>query len=315
MRKLPLVTIDGETARDFDDAVYCEPRGKGFRLIVAIADVSHYVAHGDALDREALNRGNSVYFPRRVIPMLPEVLSNGLCSLNPQVDRLCMVCDMNIDAHGDIADYRFYPSVMWSHARFTYTAVAEILAGPAGRGGAATSRTGAASDPSVPAVSRAGEIAREARRHRFRDHRNADDVRRARQDRAHRAGGAQRRSPHHRGMHAGGQRVRVRYSAPSTSSRRCTACTRDRPRKDCSGCANFSRDSASNWAAVKRRARTITPRCSSASRAVPTPSYCKRRCCVRCARPCTARTTSGISGSRTRLTPISLRRSGVIPIC
>ncbi len=132
VRKLPLVTIDGETARDFDDAVYCEPRGKGFRLLVAIADVSHYVAHGDALDREALNRGNSVYFPRRVIPMLPEVLSNGLCSLNPQVDRLCMVCDMTIDAHGDVTDYRFYPSVMWSHARFTYTVVAEILENPQG---------------------------------------------------------------------------------------------------------------------------------------------------------------------------------------
>ncbi len=132
VRKLPLVTIDGETARDFDDAVYCEPRGKGFRLLVAIADVSHYVDHGDALDREALNRGNSVYFPRRVIPMLPEVLSNGLCSLNPQVDRLCMVCDMNIDAHGDVTEYRFYPSVMWSHARFTYTVVAEILKDPQG---------------------------------------------------------------------------------------------------------------------------------------------------------------------------------------
>ena len=132
VRKLPLVTIDGETARDFDDAVYCEPRGKGFRLLVAIADVSHYVAHGDALDAEARNRGNSVYFPRRVIPMLPEVLSNGLCSLNPEVDRLCMVCDMSIDAHGAVGKYEFYPAVMWSHARFTYTAVAEILAQPQG---------------------------------------------------------------------------------------------------------------------------------------------------------------------------------------
>ena len=132
VRKLPLVTIDGETARDFDDAVYCEPRGKGFRLLVAIADVSHYVAHGDALDAEARNRGNSVYFPRRVIPMLPEVLSNGLCSLNPEVDRLCMVCDMNIDAHGVVTDYRFYPAVMWSHARLTYTAVAAVLAEPQG---------------------------------------------------------------------------------------------------------------------------------------------------------------------------------------
>ncbi|HVK55352.1 MAG TPA: ribonuclease R [Burkholderiales bacterium] len=124
---LPLVTIDGETARDFDDAVYCEPQGKGFRLLVAIADVSHYVKPKDALDQEALNRGNSVYFPRRVIPMLPEELSNGLCSLNPEVDRLCMVCDMNISANGDIKQYRFYPAVMHSHARLTYTKVAAML--------------------------------------------------------------------------------------------------------------------------------------------------------------------------------------------
>ena len=132
LRGLPLVTIDGETARDFDDAVYCERRGRGWRLVVAIADVSHYVAHGDALDREARARGNSVYFPRRVIPMLPEALSNGLCSLNPEVDRLCMACDMTIDARGEVADYRFYPAVMWSHARLTYTAVAAMLAEPAG---------------------------------------------------------------------------------------------------------------------------------------------------------------------------------------
>ena len=126
--KLPLVTIDGETARDFDDAVYCEPHGKGFRLVVAIADVSHYVQSGDALDKEALNRGNSVYFPRRVIPMLPEELSNGLCSLNPNVDRLCMVCDMQISKQGEIENYRFYASVMFSHARLTYTQVAAMLA-------------------------------------------------------------------------------------------------------------------------------------------------------------------------------------------
>jgi ribonuclease R len=132
LRKLPLVTIDGETARDFDDAVYCEPCGKGFRLVVAIADVSYYVKHGDALDAEARTRGNSVYFPRRVIPMLPEILSNGLCSLNPEVGRLCMACDMTIDAHGDVEDYRFYPGVMWSHARLTYTAVAEVLANQQG---------------------------------------------------------------------------------------------------------------------------------------------------------------------------------------
>ena len=132
LRKLPLVTIDGETARDFDDAVYAEPKGKGFRLVVAIADVSHYVGHGDALDIEARNRGNSVYFPRRVIPMLPEVLSNGLCSLNPEVERLCMVCDMTIDGRGDVGEYKFYAAVMWSHARLTYTAVADMLAEPKG---------------------------------------------------------------------------------------------------------------------------------------------------------------------------------------
>ncbi len=130
--KLPLVTIDGETARDFDDAVYCEPNGSGFRLVVAIADVSAYVKSGDALDKEAINRGNSVYFPRRVIPMLPEELSNGLCSLNPNVERLCMVCDMQISAEGDIQKHRFYPSVMFSHARLTYTQVADMLANPQG---------------------------------------------------------------------------------------------------------------------------------------------------------------------------------------
>jgi len=132
LRELPLVTIDGETARDFDDAVYAEPKGRGFRLVVAIADVGHYVGQGDALDVEAKNRGNSVYFPRRVIPMLPEVLSNGLCSLNPEVERLCMVCDMTIDAHGEITGYEFYPAVMWSHARLTYNAVATMLAEPNG---------------------------------------------------------------------------------------------------------------------------------------------------------------------------------------
>ncbi|MBI1905874.1 MAG: VacB/RNase II family 3'-5' exoribonuclease, partial [Rhodocyclales bacterium] len=124
---LPLVTIDGETARDFDDAVYCERKGKGFRLVVAIADVSHYVTAGGDLDGDAYARGNSVYFPRRVIPMLPEKLSNGLCSLNPQVERLCMVCDMEIAGTGALRRYRFYPAVMFSHARLTYEEVAAAL--------------------------------------------------------------------------------------------------------------------------------------------------------------------------------------------
>ncbi len=124
---LPLVTIDGETAKDFDDAVWCERAGAGFRLIVAIADVSHYVRDGDALDRDARERGTSVYFPRRVIPMLPEALSNELCSLKPLVDRLCMVCDMQIGADGAIKSYKFYPAVMHSRARLTYTQVWEAL--------------------------------------------------------------------------------------------------------------------------------------------------------------------------------------------
>jgi ribonuclease R len=132
LRKLELVTIDGETARDFDDAVYCEKTKEGFRLIVAIADVSHYVRDGDALDKEARERGNSVYFPRRVIPMLPERLSNGLCSLNPDVERLCMACDMSIGPKGQIGKYRFYPAVMRSRARLTYTVVAAALESPQG---------------------------------------------------------------------------------------------------------------------------------------------------------------------------------------
>ena len=137
---IPLVTIDGEDARDFDDAVYCEPAkiGKGraavpgWRLLVAIADVSHYVATGTAIDIDAYDRATSVYFPRRVIPMLPEKLSNGLCSLNPEVERLCMVCDMLVSADGEVSAYQFYPAVMWSHARFTYTEVAAILANTRG---------------------------------------------------------------------------------------------------------------------------------------------------------------------------------------
>ncbi|MCK4866118.1 MAG: ribonuclease R [Gammaproteobacteria bacterium] len=127
IRDLPLVTIDGEDARDFDDAVFVESNPKGWRLLVAIADVSHYVDLNTALDKEAHERGTSVYFPERVIPMLPEVLSNGLCSLNPDVDRLCMVCDMQLDKKGKVESYSFFEGVMRSHCRFTYTKVAEII--------------------------------------------------------------------------------------------------------------------------------------------------------------------------------------------
>lgn len=127
LRHLPLVTIDGEDSRDFDDAVYCEPHGKGWRLLVAIADVAHYVKEGSALDLEAKNRGNSVYFPGRVIPMLPEILSNGLCSLNPKVDRLCMVCEMFVTATGMVRKSRFFEGVMRSFARLTYTEMAAMV--------------------------------------------------------------------------------------------------------------------------------------------------------------------------------------------
>ncbi|MDH0897255.1 MULTISPECIES: ribonuclease R [unclassified Pseudomonas] len=137
LRHLPFVTIDGEDARDFDDAVYCEKNSGrwklfsgGWKLYVAIADVSHYVKVGSALDAEAEKRGNSVYFPERVVPMLPEELSNGLCSLNPQVDRLAMVCEMSMSKSGELVDYQFYEAVIHSHARLTYNKVSYMLEQP-----------------------------------------------------------------------------------------------------------------------------------------------------------------------------------------
>ncbi len=131
LRHLPLVTIDGADSRDFDDAVFCEAKPKGWRLLVSIADVSHYVQPGSPLDQEARSRGNSVYFPDRVIPMLPEVLSNGLCSINPEVDRLCMTCELYIDSQGEVKRSKFYPAVMRSHARLVYDDVAALLEGDA----------------------------------------------------------------------------------------------------------------------------------------------------------------------------------------
>lgn len=128
LRRLPFVTIDGEDAKDFDDAVYCEPVKGGYLLYVAIADVSHYVKPGTALDREAYQRGNSVYFPGQVVPMLPEKLANGLCSLKPEVDRLCLVAEMRIDRGGAVTGFHFYEGVFRSHARLTYTQVAAVIA-------------------------------------------------------------------------------------------------------------------------------------------------------------------------------------------
>ena len=130
LRDLALVTIDGEDARDFDDAVYAEKRpGGGYRVVVAIADVSHYVRLDSALNEEAEERGTSVYFPHFVLPMLPEALSNGLCSLNPHVDRLCMVCDLKLSRTGRVTGYEFYPAVMHSKARLTYTQVGQYFEG------------------------------------------------------------------------------------------------------------------------------------------------------------------------------------------
>ena len=127
LRDTALLTIDGEDARDFDDAVFCKKTPKGWKLLVAIADVSHYVQVNSELDKEAKNRSTSVYFPEQVIPMLPEILSNGLCSLNPHVDRLCMVCELFIDEQGKVLRTRFFDAVMRSHARMTYNEVAKIL--------------------------------------------------------------------------------------------------------------------------------------------------------------------------------------------
>jgi len=129
LRDVNLVTIDGADARDFDDAVFCEPSGKGYRLLVAIADVAHYVEKGLPLDKQAIRRGTSVYFPDRVVPMLPEVLSNGLCSLKPKVDRLCLVCEMRVDADGKVSRSKFYEAVMRSSARLTYGQVSDFLTG------------------------------------------------------------------------------------------------------------------------------------------------------------------------------------------
>jgi ribonuclease R len=134
LRSMPLVTIDGADAKDFDDAVYCEPHGDGWRLIVAIADVSHYVRADSPLDKEARARGTSVYFPDRVVPMLPEELSNGLCSLNPHVDRLCLVCEMHVTRGGEVTRSRFYDAVMRSAARLTYTEAAGMLVAARPRG-------------------------------------------------------------------------------------------------------------------------------------------------------------------------------------
>ena len=163
LRGLPLVTIDGADAKDFDDAVHCAPRPGGWKLTVAIADVSHYVTPGSALDREAALRGTSVYFPGRVVPMLPERLSNGICSLNPEADRLCLACEMHVDRRGRVTRAFFRDAVMRSRARLTYEEVeAALFAGDAG----ARRRLGGRLLPSLEALREVYVVLRQARRRR-----------------------------------------------------------------------------------------------------------------------------------------------------
>ena len=204
LRSLAFVTIDGETARDFDDAVYCERGAKGFKLWVAIADVSQYVKPGDALDSEAYNRGNSVYFPRRVIPMLPEELSNELCSLNSRSPG--MVCEMEVTSGGVVRAYDL-------------SGASTRRRGCGDAGGRRDRRArgrSAGAGALVPHIRRSTKShgapgpARQARCHRFRVGRDADDLRCAGQDRAHRAHPEERRAPPHRGVHARGQRFGFR---------------------------------------------------------------------------------------------------------
>jgi len=167
LRAVPFVTIDGEDARDFDDAVFCERRPRGaWRLMVAIADVSYYVRPGSPLDLEGERRGNSVYFPDYVVPMLPEKLSNGLCSLNPEVDRLAMVCEMNITGAGEIRSYRFFEAVIHSHARLTYNKVSDMLERPDSEPGQAMRAQYAAVVPHVENLHGLYRVLRQARTER-----------------------------------------------------------------------------------------------------------------------------------------------------
>jgi exoribonuclease R len=315
LREPALVTIDGETARDFDDAVYCERKGKGFRLVVAIADVSHYVKDGDALDKDARERGTSVYFPRRVIPMLPEALSNELCSLKPDVDRLCMVCDMNVTAEGRIAKYEFYPAVMHSRARLTYTQVWSWLSDPVDRAARIEGHCCRGSTPSTRCSRPAGR-ARGARRDRLRQRRDAARVRRQGQDRAHRAGRAQRRAQADRGMHARRERLHGGVPRRVTSTLRLYRVHEGPTPEKLAGAARLSRELGAG--AVRRRQprpRPITRRSVADQGQARTTRCCKRCSCARCSRRATGPTTSATSGFRTRRMRISRRPSAAIPTC
>ena len=222
--------------------MYCERKGKGFRLIVAIADVSHYVRDGDALDADARERGTSVYFPRRVIPMLPEELSNGLCSLKPKVDRLCMVCDMQISARARSSRYAFYPAVMHSQARLTYTQVWDWLsAGKAAKARRREARCCRTSQNLYAVYQGAGRRrARSVARSTSTPSRSQIDVRRARQDRADRAGAAQRRAQLIEECMLAANVCAADFLHEAPAARRFTGCTRGRRRTSSRRCASFS---------------------------------------------------------------------------
>ena len=261
------MTIDGIDARDFDDAVFAEPSAHGWRLLVAIADVSHYVQPDTPLDREARLRGTSVYFPDRVIPMLPEELSNGLCSLNPNVDRLCFVCEMTVTPRGEVTRSRFFDAVMRSHARLTYEEAAEILAESKPRSKHAQLK------PALAHLNDVYEALRGARERRgaidFDLHGNEDPARRARQGRERAPGPAARDAQDHRGMHDRGER-RVRETHEEGADPRSLPRSR-RPggRASSRSCSCFCVPSDSSSAAPRRSRRRSSTGSSRRSRAGP----------------------------------------------
>ncbi len=314
LRKLPFVTIDGEDARDFDDAVYCEKRTLGgWRLWVAIADVSHYVRPGSALDEEAAHRGNSVYFPERVVPMLPEALSNGLCSLKPAVDRLAMVCEMELSADGQAVQVPFlrggHPLPCPPHLHPGGRGAGEGL--PPGGGQAPGARSQA------PAQSLQG-IARgpgQARCDRFRNRGNPHHLRRAAQDRSHRAGGAQRRPQADRGVHAVRQRRRGGFLRGQRAAHAVPG-ARGSHRGETGEPAQVSRRTGPGPAAAAPSPRPcITSTCCCRSQIARMPTSSRPCCCARCARRSTSRRTTAISACTTRPMPTSPRPSGATRTC
>jgi ribonuclease R len=328
LRELPVVTIDGETARDFDDAVYCEPEGKGWRLVVAIADVSFYVKPGDALDKDAFDRGNSVYFPRRVIPMLPEALSNGLCSLNPDVERMCMVCDMQVDAKGQIKRYKFYPSVMRSKARMTYTKVYDMIVDPAGK----TAKEYAWLLPHVQNLYALYQALAKSREQRgaiefetietlmmFNDQGKIERIVPSTRNDAHRlieecmlaanvCASDFLKEHHHPALY------RIHEGPTLEKLEKLRGFMAEFGFVLGGGDAPHAKDYGKLLARIKGRPdeqllQTVLLR--SMQQAV----YCRPFFCAPCSRRCTALTTSATSAWHTSITPISPRRSGAIPTC